>query len=222
MQFIPSVKSYQSSELWKGFPRLELRLEETALAASWLDRIPEGLEIRTLHLPPWNPQTFSMDGVAPFLQAPFDLDFLVLPVPALSERTLQFQLLSTLELFLEILGGRGIKIALRPEADTLALVTLVKSIRADAIGYCWDAHNSDWEAIADRLFVAYGTPEDSFQPLHELGYRWDIGLDVSSPDDFKIAHQRLSELYPDPLFPKRLPDVPSDPEVSLGEHWNLQ
>lgn len=222
MQFIPSVKSRSSPVLWEAFPRLELRLEEPSLDPAWMDRIRKGLEIRTLHLPPWNPQTFSMDVVSPLLKPPLDLDFLVLPVPALPDRALQFQLLSTLELFLEILGGRGMKIALRSEAEIRPLVALVKSIRADAVGYCWDARHGNSELIADRLFVAHGTPEDSFQPLYEFGYRWDIGLDVTSPDDFKIAYPRLSKLYPDPLFPKQLPEVPSDPEVSLGEHWNLQ
>ncbi len=222
MQFIPSIKSHQSPELWKSFPRLELRLDNNSDTSLWSKSIREGLEVHSLHLPIWDSKTFSLDLVHQILQPPYDLDFLVLPIPSLASRAIQFELLSTLELLLEVIGGRGIKIALHPQAETEALVTLVKSIHADAIGYCWDAHNTNPDAITDRLFVAFGTPEDSFQSLYELGYRWDIGLDVTSPDHFKIAHQHLKEKYPDPLFPKRLPDVPPDPEVSLGEHWDLK
>lgn len=222
MQFIPSIKSHPPSDLWKNCSRLELRFHEPILSPAWVQRIREGLELRTVHLPLWQPSTSSLDLTRSLLQPPFDLDFLVLPVPVLSDRTLAFQFLSTIEVLLEMLSGRGIKIALKSQDDPSPLVTLLKSIRADAIGYCWEARHSECAVIADRIFVAYGTPQDSFQPLYELGYRWDIGLEVSSPEDFQMAHARLKHCYPDPIFPKQLPNVSPDPDVSLGEHWNLQ
>jgi len=138
------------------------------------------------------------------LGAGLGADFLVIPVDAPKNITEQSRFLGALEALLEALHGRGVKIALRPAAgEAPALVALLKEIRCEAVGYCWDAGvGEDLEVLSDRLFCAVGNGEDDFTELRRLGYRWNLALPSLDPDATARTVARLEASYPMIYFPE--------------------
>ncbi len=112
----------------------------------------------------------------------FRPDFWVFHAHPLSDRRAQSRFLEKLEILLELLQGRGIKIALRPvDGWAPSLVQLLKSVRCDATGYCWhEGIGDDLDCISDRLFCAVGRAGGRYQALLRLGYRWNVAIPGSN------------------------------------------
>ncbi|HJU83427.1 MAG TPA: hypothetical protein VJ600_04385 [Holophagaceae bacterium] len=151
------------------------------------------------------------------------LDFLVLPARKPEGRKDEFALLGTVETLLEALHPRGLKLALRPGPGAEGpLAQLLKGARGEAVGHCWHPGVVDLEAIADRLFCALGAPDADLAPLQRLGYRWNLSLEASGPEAFRILAADLETRFPPVLFPAEMPThalgrpVVPDPEVSFG------
>lgn len=179
MRFLPLLSSTEDPAPWTSFPAAEL-VWGGELHPGWL-RGPIAVHALHLEARPWDEAllTMALEAVRPRLGA----DFLVLPADAPVDRTASFRFLGLLEALLEALSGRGLKLALRPAPGSVpALVTLLKEVRCDAVGYCWDEDvGEDLELIADRLFCAVGAPGGRYPSLQRLGYRWNMAIPLAEP-----------------------------------------
>lgn len=203
MRFLPLLSSTQNPVPWKLFPAAEL-IWDGGLHPGWTTC---GIAIHALHLPPqpWGESLVltAIEALRPRLGG----DFLVLPAQAPTTRMETSTFLGTLEALLEALAGRGIKIALRPQAGAAApLVALLKDVKCDAVGYCWEeALGEDLELISDRLFCAVGTAQGSYPSLQRLGYRWNMAIPAADPADTARTLARLEAAHPMIYFPQVTP-----------------
>ena len=220
MRFLPLLSSLQDPDPWISFRDVELNWKGD-LHPGWESAVRAGLGVHALHLraQPWGEALVleALGSLRPRLGA----DFLVIPAEAPSGRTEwapgeqpvpgcredQARFLGTLEALLEALQGRGVKIALRPARGAMpALVALLKELRCDAVGYCWDSGvGADLEALSDRLFCAVGDGDADFSGLRRLGYRWNLALPASDPDSTARTVARLQASHPMIYFPEVTP-----------------
>jgi len=206
MRFLPLLSAHQDPAPWIPFRNLELSWEG-GLHPGWAKAVREGLGIHALHLParPWGESRVVEACEA--LRAPLGVDFLILPTGAPGNRAESAHFLGALEALLEALQGRGVKLALRPAPGAgPTLVTLLKEMNCDAVGYCWDAGvGADLETLSDRLFCAVGEEGDDFAGLRRLGYRWNVAVPASSPETTMRAIGRLEAAHPMIYFPEVTP-----------------
>lgn len=199
MRFVPLLSSRIDPASWRGFPAVELAWEGE-LHPAWGS---EGPEVHALHAP-------SLAPDAAVLQALFRLgaDFLVLPVAVPEGRQASAALLGHLEVLLEATSGRGPKLALRTQGDAVALVRLLREVRGEAVGFCWDGQAGHaLDAISDRLFCARAEAESDLSDLARHGYRWNVAIPVAESTGARELLADLSQANPEPLFPKVLPDL---------------
>lgn len=127
----------------------------------------------------------------------FRPDFWVLNAQPLADRMGKAHFLEKLEIILEMLQGRGIKVALRP-ADGWApsLVSLLKTVRCDVTGYCWhEGIGEDLECISDRIFCAVGKPGGRYHALMRYGYRWNVAIPGSNVVEWQSAIRDLESAH---------------------------
>ncbi len=206
MRFLPLLSSHQAPEPWIPFREVELNWEG-ALHPGWEVAVRAGLGVHALHL---RPQPWGEKLVLEALEAlrgNLGADFLVIPAGAPGGRTDQARFLGALEALLEALQGRGVKIALRPAPGVApALVALLKELRCDAVGYCWDSGvGADLEVLSDRLFCAVGDGESDLSGLRRLGYRWNLALPSTDPQEAARTVARLQASHPMIFFPEVTP-----------------
>lgn len=203
MRFLPLLSSVQAPGAWNSFPDVELVWDE-GLHPGWAG---SGIAIHALHLraQPWGEKLVlaGIEALRPSLGA----DFLVIPAEAPGNLGESSRFLGALEALLEALAGRGVKIALRPAPGAASpLAALLKEVRCDAVGYCWDpAIGSDLEAISDRLFCAVGSAGDDYSFLRRLGYRWNMAIPGTDPGPTAATLARLEESHPMIYFPQEMP-----------------
>ena len=206
MRFLPLLSACQDPAPWIPFRNLELSWEG-GLHPDWGRAVREGLGVHALHLPvrPWGEPRVVEACEA--LRAPLGIDFLILPTAAPGNRAETAHFLGALEALLEALQGRGVKLALRPvPGATPALVTLLKEMRCDAVGYCWDAGvGRDLESLSDRLFCAVGSAQDDLAELRRLGYRWNVAVPASDPEAARSVLAGLEAANPMIYFPEVTP-----------------
>ncbi len=206
MRFLPLLSSRQDPAPWISFRNVELNWEGDP-HPGWEAAVRGGLAVHALHLRPrpWGEELViaGLEALRPQLGA----DFLVIPAGASGGRADQARFLGALEALLEALQGRGVKIALRPGAGAApALVALMKELRCDAVGYCWDGSvGPDLECIADRIFCAVGAEDDDFTGLRRLGYRWNLALPSTDPQEAARSVARLEASHPMIFFPEVTP-----------------
>lgn len=160
-----------------------------------------------MHAFHFSPQPWNDTLVAEALKAmslALAPDFLVFPVPPLGDRQETFRFLGTLELLLETLAGRGVKVALQPsQGQGGALATLMKEVRGEAVGYCWTpALEGEMESLADRLFTARGQAEGQYTALQRLGYRWNMAVPFDDPGEAQRHLAALEASHPMVYFPE--------------------
>lgn len=203
MRFLPLLSSEQNPDAWNSFRAVEI-LWEAELHAGWRAAVRAGRGVHALHFRPqaWG-EALVLEALES-LRAGLAPDFLVIPAEAPKDLKAQSTFLGGLEALLEALQGRPVKIALRPApGSTQALAALMKEIRCEAVGYCWDATvGADLEAISDRLFCAVGEENGDFSALQRLGYRWNVALPASDPEAATRAIARLEALHPMVYFPE--------------------
>jgi hypothetical protein len=203
MRFLPLLSSQQNPAAWNAFRDVEIAWEG-GLHPGWQAAVRAGLGVHALHLGarPWG-EALVLEALE-VVGAGLGADFLVIPAEAPKNISEQSRFLGALEAMLEALQGRGVKIALRPSPGAVrALVALLKEIRCEAVGYCWDAGvGGDLEAIADRLFCAVGNGEEDFTELRRLGYRWNLALPSLDPDATARTVARLEASHPMIFFPE--------------------
>jgi len=203
MRFLPLLSSRQDPGPWISFRNLELAWEG-GLHPDWDRAIRAGLTVHALHLgaQPWG-EALVLEALEA-LRGNLGADFLVIPAGVPGDRTAQAGFLGALEALLEALHGRGVKIALRPAVGAApTLVALLKELRCDAVGYCWDKGvGTDLEAISDRLFCAVGEVEDDLSGLRSLGYRWNLALPASDPEAMARTVAALEASHPMIYFPE--------------------
>ncbi len=206
MRFLPLLSSRFAPAPWARFRDVELEWEE-ALHPEWEAAVRAGLGVHALHLPerPWGEALVveALNALRPRLGT----DFLVLRTGRPEDRMAQSRFLGALETLLEALEGRGVKLALRPVPGAAApLAALMKEIRCEAVGYCWDAAvGADLESISDRLFCAVGKEGEDFAGLRRLGYRWNLALPAADPEAAAAAIARLEAAHPMVYFPEVVP-----------------
>jgi hypothetical protein len=203
MRFLPLLSSRLDASPWNSFQAVELTWAG-GLHPGWEGRVRAGLEIHALHL---SPKPWDETLVAEALEAlrwPLGADFLVVPAECPEGRAAQARFLGTLETLLEALQGRGVKIALRPApGHAPPLVALLKELRCDAVGYCWDAGvGAGLEALADRLFCAVGEASGDFSALQRLGYRWNLAIPAADPEAVARQITAVEAAHPMVFFPE--------------------
>jgi hypothetical protein len=178
--------------------------------------------IHAIHLVEKDPTEAALDVLRHGLGA----DFLVLPVEPPENREAGFRLLGQLATLLEATHGRGVKVALRLGSGAeAAVLDLLKQARGEAVGFCWHPGLADPEPLADRLWCAVGEPSSDLRALQALGYRWDLALPATNPEQFRQQAAIMEAAYPGVLFPAEMPTTalgrPVVPDDSLvfGKHW---
>lgn len=203
MRFLPLLSSTADPAPWAGFSAIELAWTG-ACHPGWTRALRQGQEIHAVHLPalPWGPALLDAAGAAG--REGLGWDFIVIPVDHPETREDRSAFLGTLEVLLEIFHGRGPKVVLRPAPGAApALAALLREVRGEAVGFCWDAAlDPDLEAVADRLMAAVGSHADDFTALRRLGYRWNVALPASDPRETANVIARLSAAWPEVLFPE--------------------
>lgn len=203
MRFLPLLSSAADPAPWAGFPAIELAWSG-GCHPGWIQALRQGQEIHAVHLPalPWGPALLDAAGAAG--RGGLGWDFLVIPVDLPETREDRSAFLGTLEVLLEIVHGRGPKLVLRPAPGAApALAALLREVRGEAVGFCWDAAlDADLEAVSDRLMAAVGSPSDDFSALRRLGYRWNVALPSSTPPEAAETIARLRGAWPEVLFPE--------------------
>jgi hypothetical protein len=207
MRFVPLLPSELAPQPWLPFPAVELAWTGV-LHPGWKQRGP-GPEVHAIHLPATAWTEALGESALAALAPGLGIDFLVLLAPAPGGRLDSSQFLRILEGLLEVTQGRGVKLALRPEPGAApALVKLLRSVRGEAVGFCWDpALGADLDCISDRLFCAVLEPDSDCRGLQHLGYRWNGAVPSTDPDRFRNHRDRLVEAWPEVLFPAELPPV---------------
>jgi len=162
------------------------------------------LAVHGLHLLPQAWGEGLVLGALEALRLPLGVDFLVIPSGAPRNRAERVRFLGALEALLEALQGRGVKIALRPEAGAAPeLASILKEVRCEAVGYCWDeALGEDLEIISDRLFCAVGRAGANYSGLQRLGYRWNLAVPALDPEATTALLARLEAAHPMVYFPE--------------------
>jgi len=206
MRFLPLLSARLDPAPWIPFRNLELSWEGE-LHPGWERAVREGLGVHALHLParPWGePRVVE---ICEALRVPLGVDFLITPTAAPRDRVESAHFLGALETLLEALQGRGVKLALRPAPGAgPALVTLLKEMRCDAVGYCWDAGvGADLELLSDRLFCAVGKAQDDLTGLRRLGYRWNVAVPATDPESAMGVLAGLGAANPMIYFPEVTP-----------------
>ena len=203
MRFLPLLSSRQSPVPWISFGNVELAWEE-GLHEGWTQAVRNGLGVHALHLPQRDWGEELLGEALEALRAPLGADFLVIPSGIPRDLPERARFLNALELLLEALQGRGVKIALRPLPGAApGLVSILKELRCDAVGYCWDqAVGPDLERIADRLFCAVDDGSGDFTGLRRLGYRWNLAIPALAPQAMARTLARLEASHPMIFFPE--------------------
>jgi len=218
MRFLPLLSSTLAPEPWLRFPALELRWEGNP--GPWRQAVLSGLEIHALHFPE---PSWAPESLAPFLEGlALQPDFLVVEASMPEDRQAQGRFLTGLELLLEALAGRGVRLVLRPRPGALGpLVALLREVRGEAVGFCWDPAMVDPEPCADRLCCAVFEGEDpsGLGPLRALGYRWNLALPASEPEAVEPLMARLRTGIQGRDFPPLPPDIPPVEGLSFGAAW---
>lgn len=193
MRFLPLLSCTAVPDPWAAFPAVELALDGTP-HPGWV----RGPAVHALHLTarPWDEGLVAqaLEG----LRSGLGPDFLVIPAAFPDGLAARSAFLGTLEVLLEALQGRGVKVALRLEPEgAAALAGLLKEVRGEAVGFCWHGALGDaLEALEDRLFTALGDPGDDLTPLRRLGYRWNVALPVADPAEAAALVARLGAAWP--------------------------
>jgi hypothetical protein len=220
MRFVPLIPSSFNPSPWLSLGPAMLRWDG-ALHEDWRPAVRRGLAIHAVHL---SGDALAEEGLE-VLRHGLGQDFLVLPVRRVENREAGFRLLGHLETLLEATSGRGIKLALRPEAGAEATVLdLLREAHGEAIGFCWHPGIPDVEPLADRLWCGICEPGANLRPLQVLGYRWDMALAAEDPDSFRLQAAVLEAAHPPVLFPAELPTtalgrpVVPDENVVYGRH----
>ena len=205
MRFTPLLSSLSDPLPWRDFPAVEL-VWQGGSPQPWL----QGAPVHAIHL---DGPLEDAAQAGPALQALLSLgaDFLVVPALLPADLLAQSRLLGTLEVLLEALGGRGPRLVLRPGKHAEALAALLREARGEAIGFCWDAQVPDIQALEDRLLCAVAEPEDDLTPLLARGFRWNVAVSAQTPGEIQAQCALLQTRYPDPLFPRLLPNLPPVP-----------
>ena len=222
MRFLPLIPSGADPAPWVPLAPLMLRWDGS-LHPAWGPILRHGLAIHAVHLPGEAP----LDEALAVLALGLGMDFLVLPVTRPEGREAGFRLLGLLEVLLEAMSGRGVKLALRlaPGAEEPVL-ELMKEARAEAVGFCWHSGTTDPEPLADRLWCGVCAPDSDLRPLQALGYRWDMALAAPDPATFRTQAAALAALHPPVLFPAEMPatalgrPVVPDDSLVFGSHWD--
>lgn len=203
MRFLPLLSSAADPAPWAAFPAVELAWS-AGCHPGWARALRQGQQVHAVHLPalPWGPALLDAAGAAG--REGLGWDFLVIPVDHPETREDRSALLGTLEVLLEIFQGRGPKVVLRPASGAApALAALLREVRGEAVGFCWDATlDADLETVADRLMAAVGAPPDDFSGLRRLGYRWNVALPSTDPTQTVETIAWLRGAWPEVLFPE--------------------
>ncbi len=225
MRFIPLIPSSSGPEIWAGFRDVELRWESCP-HSGWEAAAQRGVGIHALHFQalPWG--NALLEAALEASRHRLGADFLVLPAMVPSGRMATSTFLQTLEALLEHTSGRGVKLALRPEPGAVpALITLLKEVRAEAVGFCWDAQvGGDLDLIADRVYTAVGMEGADYSALQRTGYRWNLALE-GELGALQRRIESLEEQFPGVLFPAVMPatalgrPVLPDDSLRFGSHW---
>ena len=211
MQFVPLIPSEFDAAPWSGFPAVELAWQGRA-HPGW-----SGRPVHALHFPARAWDATLGEAVMAALRAGLDADFLVLAAGAPGGRMAASGFLSVLEGLLELTHGTGVKLALRPAPGAAAeLVRILREVRGEAVGFCWDPGVADLEAISDRLFCAVAGPGDDLAGLQALGYHWNLAVPAQEPGPARAALAALAQAWPPVYFPANLEAAP-DPAVHLPE-----
>lgn len=194
MRIVPLPSSASDPESWSGFPVIELNWAGNG--AAWRKAVQGGLEVHALHFPE---PDWSLPGLAPVLEAQaagLGADFLVLGASAPATREARMALLGALEFLLEAL--KGPRLVLRGGAHSGALAALLREVRGEAIGFCWDAEVSEFEAIADRCCCAVAGSGADLSGLARLGYRWNLALPSEGAAEARREIGVLADRLPGP------------------------
>jgi hypothetical protein len=220
MRFIPLLPSSFDPAPWLTLAPVMLRWDGT-LHGAWSAATRRGMAVHAVHLSDANPVEEALE----VLRQNLGLDFLVIPVLRPENREAGFRLLGHLEILLEATSGRGVKLALRLEADAQApVLELLRQAHGEAVGFCWHPGIQDAEPLADRLWCGVCEPGTDLHPLQALGYRWDMALAATSPEAFLAQASLLGAAHPPVLFPAEPPATPNggpvlpDDNVLLGRH----
>lgn len=201
MRIVPLLPASCTPEPWRAFPAVELDWDGTP-HPDWTR--PGAPQVHALHLPglPWGPGLGEAALAA--LRPPLGADFLVLRAQAPAGRSQLSAFMGVLEGLLEMIQGRGVKLALRPAPGAApALAARLREARGAAVGFCWDAGvGGDLACFEDRLFCAVGAPGDDFRPIQALGYRWNLAIPARDPAAMIQAAQAINAAFPPVLFPE--------------------
>jgi hypothetical protein len=219
MRFIPLLPSSFDPAPWLSLAPVMLRWDGMVHEA-WAVAARRGLAVHAVHLS----GSATVEEALAMLRLGLGLDFLVLPVPRPENREAGFKLLGQLEILLEATSGRGVKLALRLDADAQApVLELLRQAHGEAVGFCWHPGLQDAEPLADRLWCGVCEPGTDLRPLQALGYRWDMALAAATPETFRAQAALLQAAHPTVLFPAEPPTTlgrPLEPDHSLvfGQH----
>jgi hypothetical protein len=220
MRFIPLLPSSFDPAPWLTLAPLMLCWDGT-LHDGWSPAVRRGLAVHAVLLPG---RALVVEALE-VLRQNLGQDFLVLPISRPENREAGFRFLGQLETLLEATSGRGVKLALRLEADAQApVLELLRQAHGEAVGFCWHPGIQDAEPLADRLWCGLCEPGTDLRPLLALGYRWDMALDATAPQAFRAQAALLQAAHPPVLFPAEPPStvlggpVLPDDSVVFGRH----
>jgi hypothetical protein len=220
MRFIPLLPSSFDPAPWLTLAPVMLRWDGT-LHGAWPTAARLGLAVHAVHLA----GAALVEEALEVLRHNLGQDFLVLPVQRPENREAGFRFLGQLETLLEATSGRGVKLALRLEADAQApVLELLRQAHGEAVGFCWHPGIQDAEPLADRLWCGICEPGTDLRPLQALGYRWDMALAAAAPEAFRAQAALLRAAHPPVLFPAEPPStalggpVLPDASVVFGRH----
>lgn len=206
MRYLPLVLSECDPQVWGEIQHLEL-MWGSPVHPGWVGRVRAGLAVHAIHFAEMDWDNVLIETAAQALSARLAPDFLVFRAQEPGGRQGTASFVRVLTALLEATHSRGVKIALRPapgSAGTLA--ALLKEIRGEAVGFCWDADlGPELESISDRLFCAVGQAGADLAPLLRLGYRWNMALEAKNPDAFHTEKAAFEAAFSPVLFPAELP-----------------
>lgn len=215
MRILPLPSSASDPEPWLEYPALELAWNGNG--AAWRAAVGRGLEVHALHFP--EPE-WRLEALAPVLEAHragLQPDFLVLGATASADLAARSAMLGCLEFLLEAV--KGPRLVLRAGATSGALAALLRDVRGEAIGFCWDPTVPEAEAIADRLCCAVANAEADLEPLARLGYRWNVAVPSLNRQAAKAQISVLTAKLPPPDFPVHAPAGPEPEGIAFGAAW---
>ncbi|MFN8010934.1 MAG: hypothetical protein U0P81_05975 [Holophagaceae bacterium] len=209
MRFIPLLSAVQDPGPFDAFRDVELDLS-AGLHPGWAKAVVRGLAVHALHLPSLDFGDALVLKAVEALGARLSPDFLVLRASDPSGLMGASRFFRALEAILEQTHGRGVKVALRPEAGHAGpLAKRLKEARGEAVGFCWDAGvGADLEAISDRLLTAVHAEGVDLAALQATGYRWNMAVPPRPGEEATGLKARLAALgtaHPGVLFPAERP-----------------